>query len=379
MRMNLSAITQRLGLTLTVVIAVACAVGVLVAMLAMGAGAHREAMGNVRPDRIILMSVGAQRPMQSNIAKDVARLIRDLPGIRRNSKGEPIAVAQVLVFVRARKKVTGTAIGFALAGVSPDLTDYLPELRLTSGRMYQRGLHELIATNMCARQFADFTVGDKRLMHGAEWLVVGNFDIGRAAGTCVVYADADTVLSTFGRGSFNQVNIMLEAPTSLEALANAIKANPMLRVEAKSEAELTQEGMKQFNGILNFVSYFVGAIMAVAATIGAANSFYAVVDGRRRELAILYAIGFGPGPVIASVLSEAILLALPGALIGTGLAWILFNGLTASPFGFSFRLAVTSSIVTLGIVWALIMGLIGGLLPAIRAARVPVTTALRAN
>jgi putative ABC transport system permease protein len=137
--------------------------------------------------------------------------------------------------------------------------------------------------------------------------------------------------------------------------------------------------MKQFNGILNFVSYFVGAIMAVAATLGAANSLYAIVDGRRRELATLCAIGFSPWPIIASLLSESILLAFPGALLGAAFAWLFFNGLTASPFGFSFHLAITAPSVVLGIGWALAMGFIGGLLPALRAARVPVTTALRAT
>ena len=137
--------------------------------------------------------------------------------------------------------------------------------------------------------------------------------------------------------------------------------------------------MQQFNGILNFVSYFVGGIMALAATIGAANSLYAIVDGRRRELATLRAIGFNSAPIIASLLSESILLALPGALLGALVAWFLFNGLQASPFGTSFRLAVTPSLALLGLGWALGMGVISGLLPAMRAARVPVAVALRST
>src|SRR5262249_6208305 len=147
----------------------------------------------------------------------------------------------------------------------------------------------------------------------------------------------------------------------------------------RRETELTEEGMKQFTGILNFVSYFVGTIMAIAATLGAANSLYAIVDGRRRELATLCAIGFRPGPIIASLLSESILLAVPGAVLGAVCSWIFFTGFTASPSGFSSHLAVTAPIVAVGIGWALVMGFIGGLLPALRAARVPVTTALRAT
>jgi len=376
--MNLAGIPARLGLIATILIGVGCAVGVLVSMLAMGVGARQEAMGNVRPDRAIILSVGAQGPQQSSIGKDVAARIQDLPGIRRNSAGKPIVVPEVLAFVQARDRVTGTRIGFALAGATAPLTDYMPELHLTSGRMFKPGLRELIASNVCARKYADFATGDKRTMRRGDWQVVGNFDIGKGGGTCTVFADADVVLNSFSRNSYNVVYVMLESPGTYSALKTAIDTNPSMRIAVKHEAEATEDGIKQLNGILNFISYFVGAIMAIAATLGAANSLYAVVDGRRRELATLRALGFRGGAVVASVLTESVLLALPGALLGAGLAWTLFNGLTASPFGFTFHLAVTAPIALVGITWALAMGLIGGFLPAIRAARVPVTVALRA-
>jgi putative ABC transport system permease protein len=379
LRMNLAGIPARLGLVCTTMIGVACAVGVLVSMLAMGVGARREAMGNVRPDRVILRSVGALGPLQSSIAKDAASLIRELPGIRRNAQGEPIAVSRVLVFVQARSKIDGGQIGFPLAGVTAGLADYLPELRLTSGRMFKPGLRELIASNTCAQQLADFAVGDKRRMRGGEWLVVGTFDLGRTEGVCTVFADADTILSAFGRDTYNEVNVMLQSAATFADVTHALKANPTLRVAAKYESQVIEESMQQLSGILNFVSYFMGGIMAVAATIGAANSLYAIVDGRRRELATLRAIGFNGAPIIASMLSESIFLALPGALIGALVAWLLFNGLHASPFGTSFRLAVTPSLALLGLGWALGMGVISGLLPAVRAARVPVTVALRST
>lgn len=379
LHINLTAIPQRLGLVLTIVIGVACAVGVLVSMLAMGAGARREAMGNVRADRAVLMSTGAQGPMQSSIAKDNVALIYDLPGIRRSAKGDPIAAAQALIFTQARKKATGDPVGFALVGVTAGLVDTRPELRLTAGRMFQPGLHELIANNKCARQFSNFTVGDKRVIRGSDWLVVGNFDLGSSEGVCAVFADAETILSAFGRTTYNQVTVLLQSPTAFDQLTDGLKANPTLRIEAKREVDLTEESMKGFNGMLNFVTYFIGAIMAVAATFGAANSLYAIVDSRRRELATLLALGFTPGPIITSIMAESILFALPGALTGVGLAWFFFNGFTASPFGFSFHLAVTLPIAGLGIAWALAMGVVGGLLPALRAARLPVTTALRAT
>jgi putative ABC transport system permease protein len=379
LRMNLTAIPQRLGLVLTIVIGVACAVGVLVSMLAMGVGSRQEAMRNVRSDRIVLTSVGALGAQQSSIGKGALPLIYDLPGIRRNAEGSPMAAAQALLFTQARKKGAGDPIGFALIGVTPGLAEIQPELHLTAGRMFQPGLHELIASNKCARQFSSFAVGDKRTMRGSEWVVVGNFNVGDSEGACVVYADAETILSAFRITAYNQVIVLLQSTEALTQLTDALKADPSLRLEAKREAEVIEGSMKRFNGMLNFVAYFIGAIMAVAATIGAANSLYAIVDGRRRELATLCALGFTPGPIITSILAESILLALPGALIGVGLAWLLFNGFTASPFGFSFQLAVTAPIAGLGIAWALCMGLAGGLLPALRAASLPVATALRAT
>jgi|HubBroStandDraft_2_1064218.scaffolds.fasta_scaffold00989_6 putative ABC transport system permease protein len=376
LRLNLAGTLTRLGLVCTIVIGVACAVGVLVSMLAMGVGARREAMGDVSPNRATLISVDAPSPAQSSIAQDEASLIRDLPGIRRNAAGKPIVVFQVTVFVQARSKIDRTHTGFPVMGVTPGLTDYQPELRITAGRLFNPGLHELIASNKCARQYTDFGVGAKRHMRGGDWLVVGNFDL--ASTVCLVFGDGDTILSAFGRNTYNQANVMLESPAAFADLTTALKANPSLHLKAQHEAEIFEQDLQQVNGILNFVSYFVGAIMALAATIGAANSLYAIVDGRRRELAILRAVGFNSAPIIASVVSESILLALPGALIGALVAWLLFNGLLASPFGASFHMAVTPSLALLGLGWALGIGALGGLLPALRAAHVPVTAALRA-
>ncbi len=377
LRMNLAGIPSRLGLVCTIVVGVTCAVGVLVSMLAMGVGARQESMGNVSPNRATLTSVDAPSPAQSSIAQDSAALIRELPGIRRNAQGKPIVVFQVTVFVQARSRIDRTQTGFPLIGMTAGLNDYQPELHMTAGRMFTPGLHELIASNKCVRQYTDFGIGAKRHMRGGDWLVVGNFDL--ASTVCLVFGDGDTILSAFGRNTYNQANVLLQSPAAFDDLSKALKANPSLHLKVQHEAEIFEQNMQQVNGILNFISYFVGAIMALAATIGVANSLYAIVDGRRRELATLRAVGFNNAPIIASVVSESIFLALPGALLGALIAWLLFNGLLASPFGTSFHMAVTPSLALLGLVWALGMGVIGGLPPPLRAARVPVTVALRAT
>jgi putative ABC transport system permease protein len=373
---NLSGVRERMASVLTIIIGVTCAVGVLVSMLAMGTGARRQEMGNVRADRAVLITSGS-RVWQSDISREEAAAIVELPGILRGARGEPIVVPETEVAVEGRRRLTGKRIYFPLIGTTSTVTQYRPEMRFTGGRMFQTGLHELIAGNACARQFTGFEIGDRRPIHGTDWTVVGHFDLGEEQ-QCFVFADVDSIMATFKRNSYSSVSVRLQSPADFDAFRDAIKGNPALHLEAKREREVMEDGFKELNAILNFVSYFVGSIMAIGATLGAVNSLYAIVDSRRRELATLRAIGFGPGPIVVSVLVESILWALPGALLGCALAWVLFNGLSASPFGYSFQLAVTPSLAVVGILWALGMGLLGGLLPALRAARVPVTTALRA-
>jgi putative ABC transport system permease protein len=376
---GLSGISQRLGPVLTIILSVGCAVAVLVSMLAMGVGARRQAMGDVREDRVILMSTGAQSPGQSSIPKDVAYTIATLPGIRKGADGKPIVVFQAFVGFQGRKRTGGTRAWFPINGVSDGLRELMPELRITDGRWFRPGLHELVASNACNRQFSGFELGAKQALSSGDWVVVGHFDQGHSRAQCLVYVDADSVLSAFSREDFNSVSAMLQTPADYASFANAASANPILKVDAHHERELVEENSKEFNRILNFTAYFVGTIMALGATLGAVNSLYAIVDSRRRELATLRAIGFGSGAIIVSTLAESILFAFPGALLGGGLAWMFFNGYSASPFGFTFQLAVTPALLTLGIAWALGMGLIGGFLPALRAANVPIATALRAT
>lgn len=376
LRVSLSGVAARPSSALTVLICVTCTVGALVSMLAMGAGARRQEMAAVRADHVILGKTG-ERPGQSDISKDESAVILGLPGIRRSDAGEPIVVFESMTYIEGRKRGTGTRIYFPIVGVTSSVTHYLPELRFTGGRMFQPGLHELIVSNACARQFTGFDLGDTRLIHGVAWTIEGRFDVGQAQ-ECVVYGDVDGIMSAFRRNTYTAVAVMLQSAADFDAFRDAVATNPALHLEAMRESAVVEDEFKQLNAILFFVAYFVGSIMALGATLGAVNSLYAIVDSRRRELATVRAIGFGPGPIVVSVMAESLLLAFPGALLGSGLAWALFNGLAASPLGYSIQLAVTPSLAATGVAWALGMGMLGGLLPALRAARVPVTTALRA-
>jgi putative ABC transport system permease protein len=375
--MSLAGIPQRLGSVLTIIIGVACAVGVLVSMLSMGAGARQQEQANVRADGVVLTSVGA-RVFQSSVPREEAAVIRDMPGIRRGTDGEPIVTFESYFPMEGRRRVTGTRVFMPLVGITESVLQYRPQMHFTSGRMVQRGLRELIVSNACARQFTGFEIGDRRSLPGGDWTVVGHFDQG-VGQPCSVYADVDILMSTFARTSYSTVSVVLGSASDYDAFRKAVQTNPSLHLEARHEREVVEDSFKQLNALFDFVSYFVGTIMAIGATLGAVNSLYSIVDARRRELATLRAIGFGSGAITASILCESVLLALPGALLGAGLAWALFSGLSVSPFGYSFQLEVTRSLALTGVVWALAMGLFGGLLPALRAARVPVTTALRAT
>ena len=362
---------------LTVIVGVGCAVGVLVSMLAMGTGARRQEVSNVHDDQVAVAEIG-QRPLFGSISRQDAAAIQNLAYIRRDKDGRPIVVTESMIPIDVRNRSTDARIFIPLIGVTPNITEYQPDIRFTAGRMFHPGLRELVVSNMCARLFSGFQIGAQRSIHGMPWTIVGRFGAGQD-GQCTMFADVNTIMSTFARDTYNGVEVRLRSPADFAAFSATVKADPAVHLYAERQRTALAQTFKPLNSILDFASYFVGAIMAIGGTLGAINSLYAIVDSRRRELATLRAIGFRPGPIVASTLCESMLLAIPGALLGAALAWILFNGLAASPFGFRFRLEVTPALALLGVIWALVMGFIGGILPAVRAARVPVTTALRAT
>jgi putative ABC transport system permease protein len=376
--MSLTGVSQRLGSALTIIIGVTCAVAVLVSMLAMGSGARRQALAGAREDRVVVKSHGASG-LQSSIPREEAETVRNLPGIKTGSDGKPEVDFQSIVVIEAHRRITGRRSFFPLIGVTrPPFVDAQSDLRLTDGRSFRPGLHELIATTPCVRQFTGFALGDKRTIGGADWTIVGHYEEGDVQ-QCVVLTDAALLMAIFNSTTYTQATATLKSVADYGVLQRAVEQDPSLHLEVRHEAEAREEGIRQLDGLLNFAAYFVGSIMAIGATLGAVNSLYSIVDARRREIATLRAIGFSGAPVAASILCESILLALPGAVLGVLLAWALFHRMAVSPFGFSFLLDVTPKLAVIGVVWALVMGLLGGLLPALRAARVPVTTALRAT
>ena len=376
LQMSLGGLRGRVGPTLVTFIGTLCVVGVLMSMLSMGAGVRQQAVQGSRADRAYIGRSRAEGG--GSLTREEVLAAEDGPGIKRDADGKPLAAAVVVSFMEGRKRLDDSRVNFPILGVQPKFFAVSPEVHLTAGRMFRLAVHEVIVGKLRYTEEQGLQIGDRVRLWGSDWTVVGHFESGSWDDGALL-TDAETLLSANQLNRFQRVRVVLNSPAALNELDRALKANPTLRVEARYEADVKREESKGLTGLLDFVSYFVGAVMAAGATVGAVNALYVLVDNRRRELATLRAIGFGSGPIVTAVLIESVIMALPGAAVGAAVAWILYNGHHVTPFGASFDLSVNGSSVALGITWALLMGLLGGILPALRAARVPVTDALRAS
>jgi putative ABC transport system permease protein len=376
--MNLCGFRYRLGSFLVIAIGISCVVCVLVSMLSMGRGLREVVTKSVRADRAVVISRGAYSSFRSDFTRETARTVIDMPGIRKDANGASIATASTIVLAAAQRRSDNVRVSVPLLGVDQQFVRVFPEVRLTAGRMFHEGLYELIAGKSRHTQVRGLGVGDRIHLSGADWTVVGHFEAGGSTTEGVLIGDVNTVTAAFNRETTQTVTVVLDSQTAFESFRAALAASPSLNVELVREAELTKQEFSATTRFLDFVSYFVGTVMALGATLGAMNVMYALSDSRQRELATLRAIGFRAGPIVVALLAEAVLYALPGALVGVLLAWLVFDGDAVNPMGISMQLAVTAELAVVGVGWALMIGLLGGILPALRVVRVHLSTALRA-
>ena len=377
-RAGLAGIWQRRGSSLVTVVGVTTAVGVLVSLLAIGKGSEIFTGQNAGNDNAVVLNRGATNAMQSVITRDDLTVIESAPGIRRTD-GKPWVVATTAVSVDAIKK-DGKRANTFLVGFSPGVFVAQSDLiKIIAGRQYRPGLHELTVPEPITKQYKNMELGKRINLRGTEWTIVGVFAGTDSLGDSALRADAATVMSAFGTNTYQVATVTLSSPAEYQTFKDALVNNPAISVDVKTGKQYNKDQFGQLTTLVDFVAYFIGAVMGSGAVFGALNSLYASVDARRREIATLRAIGFGGGPIIISVLLEGIVLALPGALLGALIAWLAFNGNAVDVQGLVFRLTVTSALVINGVVWAVAIGLLGASLPALRAARVPVATALRAS
>jgi putative ABC transport system permease protein len=380
--MNLRNVPSRLGSSLVIIVGIAGVVGVLVSLLAMSVGVANTVANTGRPDRAIVMHSGAVSEFSSSLTREETLTIMDAPGIVHGADGKPVASADVVMALEIARARGRSTANVTLRGVGPRNGALRPEMRLVAGRIFQPGLHELIAGKSAQAEFTGLAIGDRIKMRNADWTIVGVFASDNAQDSEVV-GDADSLVSAFQRNLFQDVTALLETPEAFERFRQALISNPTLAVEAEREQDYYRSQTKFLTDTLFSISYLVGAIMAVGAVFGAINTMYSAVSARAVEIATLRAIGFGAGVVVTSVFVEALLLALTGAVIATALAWLIFNGSTVSlmslgPTQLVVPLTVTPALMAQGVLCACVIGLLGGLFPAIRAARLPVAEALRA-
>lgn len=383
--MNLRSIPNRIGTSLVIVVGIAGVVGVLIAMLSMSKGFEKTLKGTGTDARGIVISAGSTSELASYIQPDMVSLLRTLPAVKRDVDGKPLASAELLVITELRKGEgpRAASVNVALRGVEPAGLTLRKEVKLLQGRLFQPGLHEVIAGRSATEQFEGIKIGNKLKFRGSEWTVVGIFDSDRDAHESEIWTDADTARNAFGRPGASSVLAQLESPASFKAFKDSITTDPRFQMDVQTEREYYTSQSQTLTTVINILTTVISTIMAFGALFGALNTMYSAVATRAVEIATLRAIGFSGAPVVVSVLAEAVLLALTGGAIGAAISYVLFNGMTVSTLGGSFTqiafsFLVTPELVERGLTWAVLLGLIGGLMPAIRAARLPVVEALRA-
>jgi putative ABC transport system permease protein len=286
--------------------------------------------------------------------------------------------------VDLEKRSTGTVANVPLRGVQQAAFAVRDEVRIVEGRGFENGKNEIIVGSGAAKQFAGLTLGSRLRWGENAWTVVGIFDAGGRVADSELWCDVAVLQPAYRRGSsFESVYVRLESPEAFTAFKAFLTADPRLDVQVLRESEYFEEQSRLLTGIITGLGSLVAGLMGIGAVFGALNTMYSAVAARTREIATLRALGFGGGAVVASVLAESLLLALVGGVLGGAASYVAFNGYQTSTINWqsfsqvSFAFAITPRLMAQGIAYALLMGLVGGLFPAIRAARIPVARALR--
>ena len=378
--LNLKTLPQRLGTSSVIVIGIAGVVAVVVSLLGMVTGLRHSMSSGGHIDRAIVLSTGTTYEVMSNLTREAAELIADSAGVKHQADNRPLASAEALMVVRLPLRQGGSG-NLTLRGISQAALLLRPELRLVQGRMFDPALRELIVGRTAARQFRDLRIGRRISLRGTDWTVVGVFEAPGDPHAAELLTGVATLQSAFGRNTFQSVTVQLESAQSFDEFRASLAAQHSLAVDVARESDYYLAQTRSFTELLALIAYIIGGIMAIGAVFGALNTMYCAVATRTVEIATLRALGFGSGSIVTSVLVEALLLAAVGGVIGGCLAWSFFSGRIVSTNGggltqLAVPLVVDLKLVLLGIAWACAIGLIGASLPALRAARGHLVTAL---
>jgi len=380
---NLESVRARWRTTIVAILGIAGTVGVFVAMLALARGFQAALVTSGDPDNAFVRRAGATSELDSAITLDQLRPLEDAAEVQRDAAG-PLASPEVVVVAALPLKKTGTDANVQVRGVTPRALDVHKAVKVTEGRFFQKGLLEMVVGRNALRSYVGVAPGDTLKLGGSSWKVVGVMDSGGSAFDSEIWCDADLLNSTFQRpaGVYQSVTLRLTSRDALPALAARVAADPRLRVQVERETDYYAKASQMMTRMILGLGSIVALVMGVGAVFAALNTMYSAVAERTREIATIRAVGFGGGAVVVSFVLEALFVSLAGGLLGC-LAVLPLNGLTTSTMNFqtfshlAFAFRVTPLLLGLGLLFALLMGLAGGVPPAVRAARLPVTAALR--
>jgi len=380
--LNLKSIPERYGSSAVIVVGLAGVVAVFTALLAMAEGFQATLASTGRTDHALVLRGGSNAELNSGLSRDEATLVKQAPGVRRSADDLPVASAELMVITEMLRPGERTGANVTMRGMEPAGIAMRSQVKIVEGRAFQPGLRELVVGRGVTRQFQGANLGENIRMRGSDWTVVGIFESGDAFES-ELWADAETAQSTFNRRGYSSVLLALENDAALKTAKDALSTDPRLNVDVLQEQDYYNGQTRQFRRTIGVLAGIVTFIMGLGAIFGALNTMYAAVATRSREIATLRAIGFGGLPVVVSVMIESMVLAALGGVLGAVIAYALFNGLSVSTLGSNFtqvvfNFQVTPRLVANGLVIALVIGFFGGLMPAVRAARTPITTALRA-
>ena len=381
--LNLKNLPQRPGASVVAVVGVAAVVLVFAAVLSMARGFERTMLSAGADDTAIIMRSGATSEMSSGFSGDQVLVIASAPGLLKDGD-TPVLSAELFVIVDVKKKSTNTDANVPFRGVQASAFDVRRDVKITEGRMFEAGKNEILVGRAAKSEFQGLDVGSTIRFGKTDWTVVGAFEAGGSVSESELWTDVRILQSAYRRGnSFQTVRVKLESPESLEILESSLRDDPRIDPDVMTEREFYSDQSRQLTQFIKLVGYPLTILMSIGAIFGALNSMYSSISVRGKEIATLRALGFGPVPVLVSTIVESTLLALAGGIVGGALAFLIFNGFQVSTLNFAsfsqvvFDFAVTPDLLADGLRVALLIGVVGGLFPAIRAARLPVAQALR--
>ena len=381
---NLRSLPQRKGAAIAAAVGIAGVVGVLVGVLAIAEGFRKVMTNSADPAVAVVLRKGADQEMTSGLTRDDVRTITDAPGLARDPQGKVLASAELFVVIDVPKRSTGSSANVPLRGVDPAATAVRGTIHLTQGRMFETGKNEVIVGEGAAREFGGLDLGHELRVGQNTWNVVGIFKANGGVAESEIWTDGAVLRSVYHREeNYQSVYARLNSAGDYQQFKDSLTSNPKLQVQVARLGEFYSSHSEAVTGLITTLGVLIAGLMALGALFGALNTMYSAVSARTREIATLRALGFGASPIVISVMFESVVLSLAGGIAGGAISYFVFNGFTATTMNFqtfsqiTFAFAVTPALLMSAMIWATVLGLLGGIFPAIRAARLPIASALR--